>query len=645
LKLLQSGGDDGDDQNDKSEEEAERYESLCKQLVDLGEEQAAIDAPTDNSGLPGSTIEWKPPENTEEHVPILFLDLDYDHDDNEDDDDYSSSSSSSSSSSEEEDDAHKRTKKICGKDCHLKSEQSDHKFVDLKLLQQQDTVVVRSDFIYDSNGKNRSSSNNSCVSALASWDSSVHQSPYLNQLTPIDKHVYVTVRVNVRFKLASSSSSKNKFVELVLRKRLSVCVYLQASGPKLMSLNRFKNLLNPVGMSSRKSVNTSDSSKEARGASQPSSTCVIYRIISSIPKLLTEIENRESLAIKAASCLADESNQDVTNTDLNSASHFERYAKTIEVVDSILRREKLQQRLHLERTIHLSKFPDQQQQQQIEHEESNHGFMSPKTFSVPNLIKNGFGSMKNLANLYNNKQQNSGSPLKDVSNATISPLVDSPLKKAPSTENSEDENHENSQMTTNEPKDELESKPPISSTSKEIFALYNSINKENISIEPTVNSEEAKKIENLIFQDLVQNNNEPPMPNEDMTLDAAKSVTNLNRADSNQSIASTLTNSSQITTHKSKKISDFIEEEELPEWLVMNAQVIVSTNSVTNKPGFIRYIGGTKFASGTWIGVELEQAQGKNDGSLKGVRYFNCEENRGVFVRSDKLTLVANKPI
>lgn len=68
LKLLS-------EEKNKTDEESERYESLCKQLFELGEEQAAIDAPADNSGLPGSTIEWKPAENTEEHVPIIFLNI------------------------------------------------------------------------------------------------------------------------------------------------------------------------------------------------------------------------------------------------------------------------------------------------------------------------------------------------------------------------------------------------------------------------------------------------------------------------------------------------------------------------------------------------------------------------------------------
>ena len=55
-------------------------------------------------------------------------------------------------------------------------------------------------------------------------------------------------------------------------------------------------------------------------------------------------------------------------------------------------------------------------------------------------------------------------------------------------------------------------------------------------------------------------------------------------------------------------------------------------------PGKIAFIGETKFAPGEWAGIVLDEPVGKNDGSVAGVRYFQCEPKRGVFARVTKLT-------
>lgn len=56
------------------------------------------------------------------------------------------------------------------------------------------------------------------------------------------------------------------------------------------------------------------------------------------------------------------------------------------------------------------------------------------------------------------------------------------------------------------------------------------------------------------------------------------------------------------------------------------------------KPGQIAYIGETQFAPGEWAGIVLDAPIGKNDGSVGGVRYFQCEARRGVFSRLTRLT-------
>ena len=62
----------------------------------------------------------------------------------------------------------------------------------------------------------------------------------------------------------------------------------------------------------------------------------------------------------------------------------------------------------------------------------------------------------------------------------------------------------------------------------------------------------------------------------------------------------------------------------------------------SQKKGIVQFVGETRFAKGTWIGVVLEDATGKNDGSVGGVSYFASPALRGVFVREDKLEKVTD---
>uniref|UniRef100_A0AC35TGR4 CAP-Gly domain-containing protein n=1 Tax=Rhabditophanes sp. KR3021 TaxID=114890 RepID=A0AC35TGR4_9BILA len=56
------------------------------------------------------------------------------------------------------------------------------------------------------------------------------------------------------------------------------------------------------------------------------------------------------------------------------------------------------------------------------------------------------------------------------------------------------------------------------------------------------------------------------------------------------------------------------------------------------KVGSCRFLDETNFAKGIWAGVELDSPLGKNDGSVKGERYFTCRPNYGIFVCAEKAT-------
>ena len=57
-----------------------------------------------------------------------------------------------------------------------------------------------------------------------------------------------------------------------------------------------------------------------------------------------------------------------------------------------------------------------------------------------------------------------------------------------------------------------------------------------------------------------------------------------------------------------------------------------------DRRGTIRYVGplGTK---GTFIGIELDEPLGRNNGSFEGKQLFQCAEKHGLFIRPKEVEI------
>lgn len=58
----------------------------------------------------------------------------------------------------------------------------------------------------------------------------------------------------------------------------------------------------------------------------------------------------------------------------------------------------------------------------------------------------------------------------------------------------------------------------------------------------------------------------------------------------------------------------------------------------------IRFLGETAFKAGEWVGVEFDDAVGKNDGAVEGQRYFECKPGHGIFIRPAVIGKILEEP-
>lgn len=65
----------------------------------------------------------------------------------------------------------------------------------------------------------------------------------------------------------------------------------------------------------------------------------------------------------------------------------------------------------------------------------------------------------------------------------------------------------------------------------------------------------------------------------------------------------------------------------------------------SGKKGVVVFIGDTSFSAGEWIGIKLDNPDGKNDGSVAGVKYFECPMDHGLFVKRAQCKLLESEEV
>lgn len=119
-----------------------------------------------------------------------------------------------------------------------------------------------------------------------------------------------------------------------------------------------------------------------------------------------------------------------------------------------------------------------------------------------------------------------------------------------------------------------------------------------------------------------------------------KKKKNLTSEGTSPSVEKTKKNTSKTSSTSSvSPVEDVPPSQSIPkEDVVVDCRVVLASSGLF---GTVRYVGEASFQSGIWVGIELDSEQGKNDGVVKGHRYFSCPQNHGIFVRPTSFEIIS----
>uniref|UniRef100_A0A3B4DNE5 Kinesin motor domain-containing protein n=1 Tax=Pygocentrus nattereri TaxID=42514 RepID=A0A3B4DNE5_PYGNA len=506
--------------SEKSEEDVEREARLVEQWVGLTEERNAVLVPAPGSSIPGAPAQWAPCPGMEAHIPVLFLDLN-------------------------------------GK----------------KKSPLQFEINTFGIFVYHTLLYN----NTKAVCATCSWDSSIHDSIYLNRVTAPTERIYLIIKATVQLSHPAS-------MELVLRKRIAVNIYNKQSFTQ--SLKRrmsLKNVLHSCG--------------------------VTYEIVSNIPKVQEEPEERETLALMAARGEAEETQDGET--------YIEKYTRGVLEVANILCLDRLRQAVTVKEALSV-KSRHIRRSLSTPNVHPTHSVYSslPHPFSLQQFGP--FNMRTSCCMFLLNQNVTLYEQLLETFCVSCTGCVpESPMFFSSSP----------FKALSPQPPKFLKSLMPVREESKA---------KRSLEARPLLGQEVKLTLsethnhthtDSLSLSILLKYSTLSPSPILLCTNVQATPCHLHNGKDSPSSSSSSTTptqpEGSSLEDHMFSKTtvetgSSAPEEDEgapvaqLPDWMAPGEQVWVGTRS-----GTVHYVGGVEFAQGIWVGVELDRAVGKFDPLLQ----------------------------